>query len=124
MTSSELSELARRLAPLVAPLIAREVVATLFPTIRASIPTATPPAAPTPPAATVLPMFDLATFAAVVGRHPEVVRRRIRSRRIPRDLVQGPPYRLHPKALTLFAVTHDIAAARLAELRAEQQAKP
>lgn len=106
VTSAELSELARRLAPLLAPLVAREVAAALR--------IVNIPSAPTPPLApAVLPMLTLADFAAVVGRHPEVIRRRIRGRRIPREMVDGPPYRLHPKALALFAVTPDIAADRL-----------
>lgn len=55
----------------------------------------------------------VADFARAVDRHPEVVRRAIRARIIPQDMVSPrPPYRLQPAALACFGVTAEQAAAR------------
>lgn len=119
MSSAELDELARRLAPLVAPLIARELETLFSSNLRASI-----PAAPNnPPLSSVmLHRLSVQEFSVCIGRSAEFVRRRIRGRIIRKEFIDGPPYLIHPKALALFAVTPDIAAARLAELRAKHGA--
>jgi len=57
-------------------------------------------------------------FAACVEMCPEVVRRKIRSRYIPRDAVGGPPYKIDARVLAKFGVSLELAMARLAALRA------
>lgn len=117
MTASDLDLLARRLAPL----IARELAPLLRPVPIPSI-VAVGGVSEVPTA--ILQRLRVDEFAFIVDRSPAVIRRKIRGRVIPRDLVSGPPYAIHPKALALFAVTPDIARARLASFRADGDHEP
>lgn len=56
-------------------------------------------------------------FAFVIERSEEYVRRQIRGRVIPKELLDGPPYKINARAIKLFAVTPELAAARLALLQ-------
>jgi hypothetical protein len=58
--------------------------------------------------------MTVAQFAIAIGRDPEVVRRKIRSRIIPPSSVEaGPPYRIGIGALKFFNVSLEVAADRL-----------
>ncbi len=52
-------------------------------------------------------------FGVCVGLCAEVVRRKIRERFIPREQVEGPPYRIDREALVKFRVPVELAAERL-----------
>ena len=94
------------LAMELAPLVAKAVVAQLSLTSASSAPAAAP---------TIKQRLTVEQFAFCLDRSQEFVRRKIRGKTIPAELVSGPPYFLHPKALKLLGVTNDIAAARLQE---------
>lgn len=114
MSGKDIEELAMRLAPMVAD----QVVAKLGLTPAPSVPAVAP---------VLRQRLTVEQFAFIVERSVEVVRRKIRSQRIPKEWVHGPPYHLHPKALTKFAVTPEIATERLAEwyrLHPEQAETP
>lgn len=68
---------------------------------------------PPPQFGQAMPRLTIKEFAAAVQLHEEVVRRKIRTRMIPRDMVFGPPYRISPKALAIFRVTIEDAQTRL-----------
>jgi hypothetical protein len=82
---------------------------------------ALPKAEPSAPAPVLLHSLSLRDFAVCVGLHYETVRAECanrHSRRIPREFVKGPPYRINAaKVLPLWGVTPELAMARLREHR-------
>lgn len=98
------------LAKSLAPMVAEQIVARL----------GLSPALPSQAAPAIRQMLTVDQFAAAISRSSELVRRKIRGQVIPRKDVSGPPYLIHPRALALFGVTPEIAAARLTELESKQ----
>jgi hypothetical protein len=60
-----------------------------------------------------LTRLNIAQFAFCAQRSQEHIRRKIRGRVIPKNLVDGPPYLLDPKAFSIFGVSPEVALARL-----------
>jgi len=106
LTAEEVELLADR----VASKIARHVLLAL------GMSTATPGAA-TPPA--FIRRLTVEEFAVCVEMCPEVVRRKIRSRYIPKEAVGGPPYKIDAGALAKFGVSRELAIARLSAWRTQ-----
>jgi hypothetical protein len=104
MEASEIAALAERLAPL--------IIAGM---VAAGQPTPAP-----------LPRMTPEQFACVVDRCPAVIRRHIRckSSKLPPSDVDGPPYRIHPRALARWGVTSEIALHRLSEYNARGKPSP
>lgn len=73
-----------------------------------------------------LPRFTVEEFAHIVERCPAVIRRHIRSqsKKLPPADVDGPPYKIHPRALARWGVTPEIALARLQSFRVEAMPAP
>ena len=65
------------------------------------------------PPPVIVPRMSVKQFACAADLPPEVVRRKIRVREIPRNLVYGPPWKISPAALELFRVTPHEARVRL-----------
>lgn len=70
---------------------------------------------PTTAAPGIRRKLNVDEFAFVAQHAPAVIRRKIRGKVIPEELVSGPPYLIHPNALKKFAVTPEIATQRLQE---------
>lgn len=106
LTAEEVELLADR----VASMVARHVLSALG--MSAAI-----PGAATMPA--FIRRLTVEEFAACVELCPEVVRRKIRSRYIPKESVGGPPYKIDACALAKFGVSRELAIARLSAWRTQ-----
>ena len=68
--------------------------------------------------------LTVAQFAACIERCEKHVLMKIRSGFIARADIDGPPYKIHPRALLRFGVTPEIGSARLAIWKQEQAQTP
>lgn len=73
-----------------------------------------------PPVMTFSRRLTVKEFAHIIQRCEKHVLMKIRSEFIPKADRDGPPYKIHPRALLLFAVTLELGAARLAAWRQTQ----